>query len=258
MEQIQTRYIVQATWDDAPHLTEKQKAELWASIPPYQRDARSKGIPMIGSGAIYPVADEDIEIDDFPIPSHWPRAYALDVGWSATAAIWGAYDAESDCVYFYSEYKRGEKEPAVHAAAIKGRGEWMAGVIDPSSRGRGTKDGDRLFYIYRDQLELDIHKANTAIEAGLTEVWLRMSSGRLKVFKSLRNTMAEKRIYRRDEKGNIVKKFDHLMDCIKYWCMTVLQGGLAISPLEIAEQEEWDQESRGVFRQTGRNRTTGY
>jgi len=27
-------------WDSAPHLMESQKKELWASIPPYQRDAR--------------------------------------------------------------------------------------------------------------------------------------------------------------------------------------------------------------------------
>ena len=201
MQEIQTRHITQATWDDAPHLSEEQKAELWASIPPYQRDARAKGIPMIGSGAIYPIADEDIEIDDFPIPSHWPRAYAFDVGWTATAALWGAYDKQSDCVYFYSEYKRGEQEPAVHAAAIKSRGGWMAGVIDTSAHGRGQKDGERLFQIYRDQLELDIHNANKAVEAGLTEVWLRMSSGRLKIFKSLRNTMAEKENLPQGRKG---------------------------------------------------------
>ena len=38
--------LVTATWDDAPHLTKEQKDELWASIPPYQRDARAKGVPV--------------------------------------------------------------------------------------------------------------------------------------------------------------------------------------------------------------------
>jgi phage terminase large subunit-like protein len=45
------KFVVQATWDDVPHLSAEAKAELLASIPPYQREARSKGVPQLGSGA---------------------------------------------------------------------------------------------------------------------------------------------------------------------------------------------------------------
>ena len=55
-----SKLVVSATWDDVPHLSPEQKTELWGSIPPYQRDARSKGIPQLGSGAIYPVAESEI------------------------------------------------------------------------------------------------------------------------------------------------------------------------------------------------------
>jgi len=34
------KFVVMATWDDAPHLDADAKKELWRSIPPYQRDAR--------------------------------------------------------------------------------------------------------------------------------------------------------------------------------------------------------------------------
>ena len=34
-------------------LRRKTSAEFFASIPEYQRDARTKGIPQLGSGAIY-------------------------------------------------------------------------------------------------------------------------------------------------------------------------------------------------------------
>src|SRR5262245_47983102 len=110
-----SKFVVTATWDDAPHLTEKAKKELWDSIPPYQRDARSKGIPALGAGAIYPVPESDIVVDDFPIPPHWPVAYGLDVGWNFTAAPWGALDRQSDILYLWSEYKRGQAEASVHA-----------------------------------------------------------------------------------------------------------------------------------------------
>ena len=34
------------------------------------------------------------------------------------------------------------------------------------------------------------------------------------------NWQAEYRLYRRDDDGNIVKKFDHLMDAMRYWCVS--------------------------------------
>jgi hypothetical protein len=43
-----------------------------------------------------------------------------------------------------------------------------------------------------------------------------MSENRLKVFSSLRNWLNEFRLYRRDEKGKVVKDNDHLMDATRY------------------------------------------
>jgi phage terminase large subunit-like protein len=50
------RYYVNAEWGDVPHLDSAEKEQLLASIIPYQREARSKGIPVRGSGAIFPIA----------------------------------------------------------------------------------------------------------------------------------------------------------------------------------------------------------
>ena len=242
-----SRYVVMATWDDAPHLTEAQKKELWESIPPYQRDARSKGIPQLGSGAIYPVPESEIVVDDFELPVYWPRVYALDVGWNRTAALWGAWDRESDYVYLYSEHYRGQAEPPIHAAAIRARGSWIPGVIDPAARGRGQKDGEQLFQDYRD-LGLDLSMANNAVEAGIYQVWTRLSTGRLKVFKSCINWLAEFRLYRRDEKGKIVKEFDHLMDDTRY----LIVSGIERAITEPVHEDYEDQ------RETGRSSVGGY
>ncbi len=210
-----TKLVVGATWDDGPHLTEEQKTELWGSIPPYQRDARSKGIPQLGSGAIYPVPESDIVVDPFTLPLYWPRSYGMDVGWNRTAAVWQAHDPETDTAYLYSEHYRGQAEPSIHAEAIRSRGKWMQGVIDPASRGRGQKDGAQLFQNYID-LGLSLTMAENGVEAGLFDVWQRLSTGRLKVFKTLQNWLAEYRLYRRDDKGAVVKTNDHLMDATRY------------------------------------------
>jgi phage terminase large subunit-like protein len=209
------KFVIMATWDDVPHLTAEAKAELWKAIPAFQRDARSKGVPQLGAGAIYPIPEEDITIADFPLPAHWPRAYGLDVGWNRTAAIWGAIDREDSTVYLYSEHYKGQAEPVVHVSSIHSRGIWIPGVIDPASRGRAQKDGDQLLQNYKD-LGLDIGMADNGVEAGLLGVWDRLSGGKIKVFKSCQNWLAEYRMYRRDDKGHVVKSNDHLMDATRY------------------------------------------
>ena len=216
-----SRCVIMASWDDAPHLTDVMKSELLASIPPFQRDARSKGIPQLGSGAIYPVPESDFVVDDFAIPDHWPRAYGLDVGWNKTAAPFAAWDREGDIVYLYSEHYRGQAEPSIHAEGIRARGEWIPGVIDPASRGRSQQDGQQILQKYID-LGLDLDTAINAVESGIYEVWSRLSTGRLKVFKSMTSWQQEFRLYRRDEKGRIVKANDHLMDATRYLIMSGL------------------------------------
>ena len=210
-----SKYTVIATWDDAPHLDENVKKELWNSIPPYQRDARSKGIPQLGSGAIYPVPESDFTVDPFQIPVFWPRGYGLDVGWNYTAAVWGALDRQSDCLYLAHAYKRSQAEPSVHVHGIKAPGDWIPGFIDPASRGRSQSDGKQLFSDYV-KLGLKLEIADNGVESGLYSVWNRLSTGRLKVFKSLGQWFEEFRLYRRDEQGKVVKENDHLMDATRY------------------------------------------
>ena len=43
-----------------------------------------------------------------------------------------------------------------------------------------------------------------------------MSTGRLKVFRSLSGWLKEFRLYRRDQDGRVVKQDDHLMDATRY------------------------------------------
>lgn len=218
-EENPNRFVLTMGFDDAPHLSEESKAKLLASFPPHERDARSKGIPQLGAGAIYPVAESDIIVPDFPIPEHWPRGYGLDVGWNRTSAGFWALDREGDVLYRYSEHYQGQVEPSVHAQGIRSRGEWLEGVIDPAARGRSQHDGVKLMDTYKD-LGLNLHMAKNAVEAGIYEVWQRMTSGRLKVFQSCRNWQSEFRLYRRDEKGKIVKENDHAMDDTRYFVMS--------------------------------------
>ncbi|HMK22176.1 MAG TPA: terminase family protein, partial [Terriglobales bacterium] len=231
------KFCVQATWDDVPHLSAEVKAQLLASIPPYQREARSKGVPQLGSGAIYQVPEADVLVTPFEIPPFYQRAYGLDIGWNRTAAVWGARDPATGVVYLYDEYYRGQAEPAVHASAIKFRGNWIPGVIDPAARGRQQADGQQLIELYRRE-GLDLEPAINAVESGLYQVWQMLSTGKLKVFSTLGNWLQEFRLYQRDKEGRVVKENDHLMDAMRY---------LIVSGLERAKAKPTKPEPRLVY-----------
>ena len=210
-----SKAIIQAGWDDAPWLTEKAKQQMEADTEPHLRAARRSGRPSMGSGNVFPISLEEIMVQPFQIPPYFKRMFALDVGWNRTAVLWAAIDPQSDIVYIYDEHYVGEQQPPIHAAAIRARGEWIPGVIDPASRGRSQRDGVQLMKDYKD-LGLRLNPAINSVDAGISGLWQRMSTGNLKVFSSLTNFAKEFVLYRRNLKGKIVDENDHLMDCLRY------------------------------------------
>ncbi len=209
-----SKVVCTADWSDAPHLSAETQKELLDSIPLYQRDARTKGVPVLGSGAIYPFPESGVRALDFPIPKHYRRGFGLDCALSGTtAAVWGALDPESQVLYIYSAYKRSQAEVAVHADALKSRGTWIPGVGDAAD----VVDSDRTSYLalYR-RHGFNIELPDKAVEAGIQDVYDRLSAGKLKVFASCTGWFEEFRLYRRDEKGRVVKANDHVLDATRY------------------------------------------
>lgn len=165
----------------------------------------------------------------------------MDVGWNRTSVGFHAWDRENDIVYRYSEHYRGQAEPSIHAEAIKARGKWLAGVIDPAARGRSQADGQQLMQTYID-LGLDLDVAFNGVESGIYEMWQRLSTGRYKVFASCKNWISEYRIYRRDEKGRVVKGQDHAVDDSRYFIC---------SGLDRCKVEPVDEKQNVRFREHG-------
>lgn len=212
-----TRYTVMATWDDVPHLDAQAKGEMLKEYPAYQRDARSRGIPALGSGTIYPIPESEIRVTPFEIPAHWPRVWGgdTDAGAGWTAVVWLAWDREAQTGYLYDCYKRAHAEMAIHITAVKARGEWIPGVADAAGLAVTAHDSEQVVSILR-RGGLDVTLPDKAVEAGIQEVWELLSAGRLKVFSSCGPWFEEYRLYRRDAKGRIVKEHDHLMDGTRY------------------------------------------
>ncbi len=213
------------TIDDAEHYTEVQRAEIIASYPAHERDARIKGIPTLGSGRVFPIADDDVAEDAFAIPSHWPVIGALDFGWDhPTAAIKLAWDRDADIIHVIAAYRAREATPLIHAASLKPWGLGLPWAWPHDGLQHDTGSGDQLAEIYRGQgLKMLPERATfedgtSGVEAGIAEMLIRMETGRLKVFLHLLEWFDEFRLYHR-KNGLIVKERDDLMSSTRYGIM---------------------------------------
>lgn len=212
--------VTNITWDDVPHLSEEYKQALIDKMSPDELECRTKGIPYLGRGKIYNIPESSYVRDPLrEIPKHWPRVFALDVGYQhATAAVWCAYDRESDIIYIYSEYKSKNTLPLEHADNILSRGKWIPGVIDTQSSEVSPTDGNRLVDMYAKYgIELyPVKKGAGSVEEGILEVYQRLASGRLIIASNLSELLREIRLYRRKDDGRIHKENDDIMDALRY------------------------------------------
>ena len=63
-------------------------------------EARTKGIPVLGSGRIFPVTEETIAIEHRDFPSHQPGIGGMDFGWNHPfAAVELVWERDTDTVY---------------------------------------------------------------------------------------------------------------------------------------------------------------
>jgi hypothetical protein len=250
-----SRHVIRMTIDDAEHISEARRAEIIASYPPHEVEARTKGIPVLGSGRIYPVTEASISVEAFPIPRHWAMIAALDFGWDhPTAAAQIAWDRDSDTIYVTAAYRRAQATPLEHAATLKqwGKMPW-AWPHDGTQSGKGDGKKLRDQYIDTGMQMLAVHATHpdggNGVESGIMEILTRMQTGRFKVFAHLVDWWDEFRLYHRKD-GLVFKVRDDLMDATRYAVMMLRH---AERP-EIYDDDQW----RDDIHDRGRSEATGY
>ncbi|MDX8541061.1 terminase family protein [Mesorhizobium abyssinicae] len=200
-----SRHVTFMTIDDAEHYTPAERAAIIAAYPEHEREARAKGVPVLGSGRIFPVPEEMIACEPFRLPRWWPRIGALDFGWDhPSAAVELAWDSEADVVYVTKAARASQQTPAMQALALKPWGEWLPWAWPRDGR-RETLEGAGTAlarqYAAHGLNMLGNHArfadGSVSVEAGLMEMLDRMQSGRFKVFSTLLDWFEEFRLYRR-------------------------------------------------------------
>jgi phage terminase large subunit-like protein len=217
--------VINMTIDDVEHYTKEQREAIVASYPEHEREARTKGIPILGSGRVFPIAESAISINPFPIPAHWPRIVGLDFGIDhPTAAVWLAWDRDADALYVTDCYRVKDSSIAIHAASIRARGDWIPVAWPHDGLQRDKGSGEQLADQYRAQgLNMLRNRAtfedgSSGVEAGIAEMLTRMQTMRLRVFSHLADWFEEFRLYHRKD-GLVVKDGDDLLSATRYAMM---------------------------------------
>jgi phage terminase large subunit-like protein len=225
MEKAPGTDVTAMTIFDAEHYDDEERAAIIKMYPEHERKARSEGIPMLGSGAVFPIAEEMIVCEPFKLPEWWPRLVGVDFGYNHNfAAVWMAIDPDTDTIYVYDCYTVKEQTPIQHAMVITTKGKWIPVAWPHDGLQHDKGSGVALHTQYKNHGCNMIGQRATwpdgsnSVEAGLMEMLDRMQTGRLKIFRHLENWLQEYRIYHRKD-GKLVKLDDDAISATRYGIM---------------------------------------
>ena len=223
------RFALTMTIDDALHIAPEERQRIIDGYADHEREARANGVPMLGSGRIYQIAESVIKTDPMPIPEYWPKVAAVDFGIRYFAVTWLAHDRDTDTVYVYDCIKVKDQTPDQHALAIRARGTGIPVVYPHDGEAREKGTGKSLAETYR-KLEVNMldrpitfEDGTNSVERGISELTMRMQNGQFKVFSHLSDWFEEFRLYHR-VKGIIHKENDHILDSTRYGYMGLYEA----------------------------------
>ena len=225
LEASPERTVVTMTIDDAEHYSQEDRAKIIASYPPHERDARTRGIPTLGSGLIFPVLEDEITVAPFEIPKWWRQIGGLDFGWDHPfGAARLAHDPDKDVIYVTADYRQREATPIIHSAALKAWGTWMPWAWPHDGLQHDKGSGEQLAEQYKAQglnmlwQRAQFDDGSNGVEAGVSDMLVRMQTGRWKVFSTCAHWLEERRLYHRKD-GIIVKERDDVLSASRYALM---------------------------------------
>lgn len=226
-EKSEDRGVVTMTIDDALHIPEDQRKKIIDGFPEHEREARAKGIPMLGSGKIFQIAESAITCEPFEIPRHWKLIWGTDFGLDHPfAAVLLALDLDMKMCYVVHCIRMKGAMPLQHAAAmkpvLKGFGGKIPVAWPQDGHQRREFDGKLVplarLYKTHGLAMLDTHAkfvdGSNSTELGILTMTEEMKANHFKVFNTCVEWFEEYRLYHRKD-GEIVKLNDDLMSATR-------------------------------------------
>ena len=223
------RIYTRMTQADAWHYDEETREALLAGYPAHQRRARAFGLPAIGEGAVFPIDDDRLMVDPFPIPPHWMEIGGLDFGWDhPTAGCRLVINMEAETFYVTQTYRKRQETPLYHCNALKGWGLHLPfawGIEGHQTKLSDNPESQAETFRKHGLRMLDQHatfdEGGVGVEQGVQKILELMQSDRFKVFSTCPDWFEEKNSYGRhksndDAVAKIKSVHDDIMDAMRY------------------------------------------
>jgi phage terminase large subunit-like protein len=227
------RATVTMTIEDALHIPAEERQRIINAYLPHERDARARGVPLLGSGRVFMSPETDITAQPFEIPAHYALLWSIDPGvghpFAATLLAW---NRDSDVVYVIHCIRMADALPLQHAQAMKMALQKWGGKVpvawpqDASQRREFEGRLEPLAQIYKAhglKMLPDHAKfpdGSNSTELGILQMQERFASSRLKVFASCTEWFEEFRLYHRKD-GQLVKVRDDLLSATRVGVMAL-------------------------------------
>lgn len=226
------RTVVNMTLETCGLYTPEQIEQIVASYPEHERDARTKGIPVLGSGLVWPFHEQDYLEDPFQRPDHWAIINGMDFGYDhpfGAAQLW--IDRDADRVFVARTASMRLMTPREHCDVLREWDKDIAGGKDvgkmpwswPGDGARRDKDpsGEEFAKLYAGELNILPERAQfedggVGLEAGVMDIYDRLRTKRWRVIKGATSEwVKEQRGYHRKD-GLIVKLQDDVLSASRY------------------------------------------
>jgi phage terminase large subunit-like protein len=224
------RGVVYMGLDDAEHISPEERERTIRSYRPHEREARTKGTPLMGSGRVFQAPEDVIREEAMAqLPRHWPKLWSIDFGGGEEtghpfAAVLEAWDRDADAIHVIHAFRTKDGRPMDHAKAMKPWGADIPVAWPRDGKNREIGSGLPLSKYYRDEglMMLPDHATfpdgSVSTEAGVQEMDDRMTTGRYKVAAHLGDWFEEYRNYYRKD-GKIIKIRDDIMSASRIGVM---------------------------------------
>lgn len=220
------RVVVTMTIDEAEHISPEYRKKIIAGYRPHEREARAKGIPMMGEGRVFLCTEEHITEPPIEyVPEHWAKLWAIDFGMGHPfAAVLLLWDRDLDVLHVHKTIKMADAIIMQHAARMKQVAAAVPVAWPHDGHQRDRQSGEPMSRLYKAEGLQMYHEHATwptggySMEAGLTEMDERMKNGKLKVSRELAEWLEEYRFYHRKD-GVVVPLKDDLMSATRVGVM---------------------------------------
>jgi phage terminase large subunit-like protein len=219
------RIYTAATIENALHIPESERAATVAGYPEHEREARAKGLPTLGSGAVFRFTEAEVAVDirNSDFPPYMPRLWGIDFGIGHPfAAVLASWDCDADVLYIVDAFKIKDATAAQQVQRMNAIAPGVSVAWPHDGTAREKSSGEPIAATYK-SLGLNMmaeHAQFSAKDGGgystegaIFKLQDRITAGRFKVARHLVELFTEMRTYHRDE-GMLVKIMDDLLSAL--------------------------------------------